>query len=266
MAVTSDELRALNVHRPFSRGQARAAGIRLRELLGPQFHKILYDSYVSATVPITTRLRAEAALEVSVPGSYVSHHTAAELWDGVVPASSDVHITVPGDAPRSRRQGIRAHSTSGSTERSTFRGLAISSPTQTFLDLACTLDLVDLIVLGDSLVKAKRVTPSDLVAAAALWVGYGAARARKAARFVRNGVDSPQETRLRMLLVLAGLPEPTVNHIIRNPDGSWRMRFDLSYPSFKLIIEYDGRNMPTTVFNGVAICLGARSSTVSAGD
>ena len=241
MAVTSRELRALDVRRPFSRAQARAAGIRLRELLGPQFHKILYDSYVSATVPITTRLRAEAALHLSVSGSYVSHHTAAELWGGVAPVSSDVHITVPGDAPRSRRQGIRAHSTSGSTQRSTFRGLTIGSPTQTFLDLACTLDLVDLIVLGDSLVKAKRIRPEDLVAAASMWAGYGAARARKAAGFVRRGVDSPKETRLRMLLVLAGLPEPTVNLIIRNPEGSWRMRFDLSYPDLKLIIEYDGR-------------------------
>ena len=60
-------------------------------------------------------------------------------------------------------------------------------------------------------------------------------------RFVRKGADSPKETRLRMLLVLAGLPEPTVNLIIRNPDGGWRMRFDLSYPGLKLIIEYDGR-------------------------
>lgn len=73
MAVTARELRALDIRRPFSRAQARAAGIRLREILGPQFHKILYDSYVSATVPITTRLQAEAALDISVPGSYVSH-------------------------------------------------------------------------------------------------------------------------------------------------------------------------------------------------
>ena len=49
------------------------------------------------------------------------------------------------------------------------------------------------------------------------------------------------ETRLRMLLVLAGLPEPMVNVIVRNADGSWRRRFDLSYPALKLIIEYDGR-------------------------
>ena len=49
------------------------------------------------------------------------------------------------------------------------------------------------------------------------------------------------ESRLRMLLVLAGLPEPVVNLIVRNADGSWRRRFDLSYPALKLIIEYDGR-------------------------
>jgi Protein of unknown function (DUF559) len=241
MAVTARELRALDVCRPFSRAQARAAGIRLREILGPEFHKILYDSYVSATVPITTRLRARAALDISVPGSYISHQTAAELWGGLVPACSDVHVTVPGEAPRTRRQGIKAHSTRGSTKTSTLQGLAIASPTQTFLDLACSLDLVELVVLGDSLVKAKRVTPEDLVAAASEWVGNGVVRARRAARFARKGVDSPKETRLRMLLVLAGLPEPTVNVIIRNPDGSWRMRFDLSYPGLKLIIEYDGR-------------------------
>jgi hypothetical protein len=241
MAVTARELRVLDVCRPFSRAQGRAAGIRLREILGPEFHKILYDSYVSATVPITTRLRARAALDISVPGSYISHQTAAELWGGLVPACSDVHVTVPGEAPRTRRQGIKAHSTRGSTKTSTLQGLAIASPTQTFLDLACSLDLVELVVLGDSLVKAKRVTPEDLVAAASEWVGNGVVRARRAARFARKGVDSPKETRLRMLLVLAGLPEPTVNVIIRNPDGSWRMRFDLSYPGLKLIIEYDGR-------------------------
>ncbi len=49
------------------------------------------------------------------------------------------------------------------------------------------------------------------------------------------------ETRLRMLMVLAGLPEPVVNHIQYGAMGAWEKRFDLSYPSLKLIIEYDGR-------------------------
>jgi len=49
------------------------------------------------------------------------------------------------------------------------------------------------------------------------------------------------ETRLRVLIVLAGLPEPTVNHTIRNDSGDVVMRFDLSYPAIRLAIEYDGR-------------------------
>jgi hypothetical protein len=155
MAVSERELPRLDVRRPFSRAQARAAGIRLREVLGPQFHKIFYDSYVSSSVPITTRLRAEAALSLSASGSYISHHTAAELWGGVVPKCSDVHLTVPGVSPRSRRRGIRAHATTSPTMTSRFQGLPISSPTQSFLDLANTLDLVELVVLGDSLVKGS---------------------------------------------------------------------------------------------------------------
>jgi hypothetical protein len=49
------------------------------------------------------------------------------------------------------------------------------------------------------------------------------------------------ESRLRLLLVLAGLPEPEVNVILRDSDGEWSMRFDLCYRELKLIIEYDGR-------------------------
>ena len=58
---------------------------------------------------------------------------------------------------------------------------------------------------------------------------------------MRTGVDSPMESRLRMLLVLAGLPEPEVNVILRSPEGDWFMRFDLCLRQLKLIIEYDGR-------------------------
>jgi hypothetical protein len=54
-------------------------------------------------------------------------------------------------------------------------------------------------------------------------------------------VDSPQETRLRLLLVLAGLPEPCVNLIIYGRGGGWRRRYDLAYEELRLIIEYDGR-------------------------
>ena len=45
-----------------------------------------------------------------------------------------------------------------------------------------------------------------------------------------------------MLVVLAGLPEPTVNHIVRDPDtGEWLRRFELAYRDLLIAIEYEGR-------------------------
>ena len=59
MAITAGEDRAFHPNQPFSRAEARAAGIGLKTLLSRRFHKIFYDCYVSSTVPLTTRLRAK---------------------------------------------------------------------------------------------------------------------------------------------------------------------------------------------------------------
>jgi hypothetical protein len=91
------------------------------------------------------------------------------------------------------------------------------------------------------MLKAKLTTVPTLMNAIESWAGYGTRLALRAARLMRDGVDSPMETRLRLLIVFAGMPEPTVNVIVRGEDGSWRMRFDLCYLDQRLIVEYDGR-------------------------
>ncbi|WP_404392841.1 hypothetical protein [Humibacillus xanthopallidus] len=80
------------------------------------------------------------------------------------------------------------------------------------------------VVLGDSLLRRRRVTVDLLVEAATAHRGTGSRLARRAASLVRADVDSGMETRLRMLMVLSGLPEPVVNHKIRWPDGQVRQR------------------------------------------
>jgi hypothetical protein len=121
-------------------------------------------------------------------------------------------------------------------------GIRMSTPVQAFLDLASIgVSLVDLVIAGDSLVKANDLDPVLFVVGAAAYQGRNARRARRAASLIRAGVDSPMETRIRLLVVLAGLPEPQVNFIVCVAGGKWRWRFDLCYPEYKLIIEYDGR-------------------------
>ncbi len=48
------------------------------------------------------------------------------------------------------------------------------------------------------------------------------------------------ETRLRLLIVHAGLPEPAINRDVIGRHGGWLARPDLSYPDWKIAIEYDG--------------------------
>lgn len=49
------------------------------------------------------------------------------------------------------------------------------------------------------------------------------------------------ETRLRMLLVLAGLPEPETNLKIRDEEGEVIGKYDLSYRAVRVAIEYNGK-------------------------
>lgn len=50
------------------------------------------------------------------------------------------------------------------------------------------------------------------------------------------------ETRLRWLLVQAGLPRPEVQRELRDADGRFLGRADLYYSNARLVIEYDGAN------------------------
>lgn len=103
---------------------------------------------------------ARAVLLVAPADAFVSHHTAAELWGGVVPHAVRPHVSVPTGRPRSAREDLVVHASS--REPVVFRGQRVTTPMDTFLDCARVLDLVDLVVLGDSLVTRRRITPEQL--------------------------------------------------------------------------------------------------------
>lgn len=228
--------------KPLTRADALRRGYTDKQLCGPKFQRLFQGVYLPAGEAVSVLQRARAALMIAPDGSYASHHTAAALWGAVSPPNADTHICVPGaGATRSIRRGIVAHRADPHFAVVRHRGLLVAGPAAVFAQMAAVApDLVELVVLGDSLVRAGRTTPEELVEITRSWDGNGARRARRAASLVRNGVDSPMETRLRMLIVLAGFPEPVVNVIIRHDDGEWKIRLDLCYPHLKLIIEYDG--------------------------
>ena len=153
-----------------------------------------------------------------------------------------VHLTISRSQTFQTGRGPHSRVGPGRATTTFRRGLRMTTPEQTFIDLAASLDLVELVVLGDRLVRREVTTPQRLVRSADAWRGHHRELACRAAGLVRAGVDSPPESRLRMLVVLAGLPEPTVNHIVRDPDtGEWLRRFELAYRDLLIAIEYEGR-------------------------
>lgn len=229
--------------RLFTVGEARAAGISPGVLRSNRFQSVLHSVHVRADVPITPRLRAEAAL-LLVPDGVLSHHTAMELWGAAGPSSGQVHLSVHRNPKRAlpRIREVRIHEVQD-LEQMPWDGLTLTSPVRTFIDLAACTDLADLVAAGDSLVRRTGTRPELFRNAAAAKTGArGIRRAREAAELIRLGVDSPMESRLRLLLVLAGLPEPQVGRIVYFSDGGWLAQPDLSYPEQKIAIEYDGRH------------------------
>lgn len=229
----------LDTRKPFSRTQANAAGLTWRDLNGPRYRRLFRNVYVSSALVPGVELMVSAARHLVGDHACVSHHTAAVLWGAVVPHSCDVHLTVPSGGVRNRSQGVHVHA--ASRRHVLHRGQSVTTPSDTFVDLGRYLDLVDLVVLGDSLIKAGVATPEELIEAASAATGRNVRAVRRAAGYVRTGVDSPMETRTRLLMVLSGLPEPVINYELRDHKGIVRRRLDLSYPQYRLVIEYDGR-------------------------
>ncbi len=231
----------IDVRRPFTRAQAHAAGITDGLLRGPRFQRVCHGVYLCRTVDVSARTRLDAVLLVHPPTAWASHASAARVYGLPLPVLPEDHVTVLHRRDRRRAGSLRHHLASPGDKVRTVRGVRVSTPERLFVELAEQLHLVDLVVAGDALVRWHGVTPEQLVAAARDVLGRVGRLARRGASLVRRDVDSPNETKLRVLLVLAGLPEPVVNHKVRWPDGEVRYRFDLSWPWAKVLVEYDGR-------------------------
>lgn len=231
-----------DTRRPFTRADAVRAGIDPKILRTSRFRRIFRGVYIDAQVPDSPFVRAEAAVVIHPRGAFASHGSAARILGLPVPDEPVEHVTVTAEKDRRPRPEVRSHVTTLIPSLLRVRGVLVSHPLQMFVELASILSLVDLVVVGDALVRTYPVKPQTLVDHCEQSSAPHAAVALRAARYVRAEVDSPMESRLRMLIVLAGLPEPEVNHKLRDARGRVRRRLDLSYPDLRLIVEYDGRH------------------------
>lgn len=220
--------------RPFSAADARQAGLSRRRLQGPAVRQLFRGAYVAAGLELTLAVRVQAALTI-LPANTVAVSVTALQLDGVeVGPSHPLRFctTHPGQVRRAGLAVIRVGTLPP------FRGDRVS-PEHAFASAAQHLNLLDLVTAGDWLLRLRRCSLASLLSYVAGHKGRGAVLARRASGMVRAKVDSPRETRLRLILVLAGLPTPDCNPRLGNDHGpiGW---VDLAYQVFKVIVEYEG--------------------------
>ncbi|WP_427015674.1 hypothetical protein ACQCSX_12680 [Pseudarthrobacter sp. P1] len=190
------------------------------------------------------------------PGGVASHTTAATVWGmplpGRIQQDLSVHITRPTHADPPKRTGVAGHHCRLEPgEVRTVRGLDVTSPVRTWLDLAPMLTLDELVAVGDFIVcehhrsfgpgREPLATLEELKAAVSReHRRRGLVRAREAVELVRVGVDSPPETQVRLIMLRAAFPEPVLNYVV--VDGAFNEMSwpDLAVPEWKVAIEYDG--------------------------
>lgn len=117
-------------------------------------------------------------------------------------------------------------------------GVRLTSIERTAADLSrWTRSLTEAVVAVDALSAAGGFDPvviMDLVSPGS----RGAARVPRVISLADRRSQSPMETRVRLTLVLAGLPPPIPQHPVVLSGREFAL--DLAYPEVKLAIEYNG--------------------------
>ncbi len=227
---------------PFTVDDARRAGLERWHLEGASWRRLGAGVYVWAALPETRALRLEAA-RLGVPASALfSGRTAAWLHGLDVDPCQPIEVILPGNGEGWERGGVRVRRVEvDDCEVVVRRGFKATSLVRTLWDLSRRLSLVEAVVLTDMALHAgviRRSKMSDWVDSRAGRKGVSAAR--RVLDFAEAGTESPMETRLRMLLMLNGLPRPEVQVAVRDAAGSFVGRPDLYFRDERLGIEYDG--------------------------
>ena len=235
--------------RAFSVGEARAAGVtrgRLRsgDLVAP---------YRGVRAPSAAESLVEHCRQLAVrmpEHEYFSHLTAARLHGIPLPSRlerlPELHVSVVEPHHRPSVRGVTAHRSRVAPALIERHGIRLVAAPVAWAQLAAGRDRAeatvdDLVVAGDHLLRRRSPLAefADLVAAAeSVRAGRGGGRAARP--IIRAGTDSPMESRLRLVIVAAGLPEPVIGHVIVDSTGGFIGTPDLAYVAQRIAIEYEG--------------------------
>jgi hypothetical protein len=231
---------SLPVDRPFTRQQANDAGITDAMLRRRSaYRRLLRGVYLAADVPVTLRLWLLAALLVAPAGAVVSHLTALRWYGYEQGPLLPLHVSTR-SATHSRLDELEVHRRGTRITGYLHQGIPVTGPDRTIVDLARDVSIPRLIEIIEWMLFNGLTTLDRLADYALTCHLHGVRRVRSVLGRVRIGAESPLESRVRLMLVFARLPEPEPNVNLHDDDGHWLARGDLCFLRWKVLVEYDG--------------------------
>jgi very-short-patch-repair endonuclease len=227
----------LDPARPFRGSAAVATGLLTPGVLrGPRFRRLFPDVYVRADAELDLALRARAASLLADGRGVIGGYAAAELLDASCgPEDAPVDLVLPGGAYRGHPGLVVHRGLLGADEITMVDGVAVTAPVRTAYDLAREPPLVEAVVALDALSHRCRFAPDAVLDLRRRHLGArGSVQLPQAVGLANPLAESPMESRVRVVIVLDGLPVPVLQH----PVGPFLL--DLAYPGIRLAIEYDG--------------------------
>lgn len=223
----------------FLGSEAIAAGSLNRYQLRTQYDAIHRNVYARRGTTLTPADKAKAAWLWSGRRGVAAGLSAAALH-----GSKWIDATEPAElnqASRSGPPGILIHSDElWPDEVAPFRGIAATTPARTAFDLGRRKGITTAVSRVDALLQATDLKIVDVEALLVRHKGVrGAIDLHKVLDLADYGAESPQETRLRLLLTAEGL-RPSHTQIDVFDHGFFIGRLDMGWRQWKVGVQYDG--------------------------
>lgn len=226
---------------PITVTEAAQAGVSRSQLRSSLWRRLGPGRYVWSGLADDGTLDLRSLAAGLPSGAAFSHLTAARLHGLDLPAGRRVDVLAPVEVRCSPRKGVEIRQARlDRRDLARRHGLPVTAPLRTCFDLARSLPLMEAVVATDMALNQRLIGLDELRAY------LGGHAAERGARQVRRVVElaeplseSAMESRLRMLLVLAGLPRPQAQVSLRQ-GFQFLGRPDLFYAEARLCIEYDG--------------------------
>ena len=227
---------------PFTVEEARRHGLDRWHLQGKAWTRIGPATYMLAGTDVGPMRRLEAALMRMPAGGAFSGLTAAWLHGLDVAPCNPIEASVPIDAGVSARSGMSLRRCAlAKNDVVKVQGMPATRIERTLAEVCLRLNLTEAVVLLDAALHDHRVSLASLRSWTEARAGSKGIRPlRLALEFVEPKTESPMESRLRMQLVLGGLPRPRAQVALHDRWGRFVGRPDLYYEDARLGIEYDG--------------------------